>query len=266
VRATLVTTRTNQFGGVLGTAYRQAGGPPFSSIVVLPERDDLSWTLREQAYAARRMFGFQGTLRMLRYRFAGSLLSPAERDFGIGSKWLDSVSSSETQLLALNNINSAESAARIQELTPDVLVSIGTPTILKRHVLEIPTWGSVNLHNGRLPRYRGHFATFWEKLCDEEWGYVSLHEMVAQVDAGRMLATARIRLRDTDTMLDALLQKKQLGGQLLADLIRDVAAGKDVRQASPVMDGSPADESGYFGWPKIDDLRNLRWNTSRKAA
>ncbi len=266
MKSILVTTRSNQFGGVLGTAYRHAGGPPFSAVIVLPERKDLGWTAPEQAYAAWKMLGPFDTLRMMRYRCGGYLLRPAERSIGLHADWIGSISDEQTRLVELDDINTAEAADRIRALAPDLLVSIGTPTILRRHVLEIPSWGAVNLHNGRLPRYRGHFATFWERLHDEEWGYVSLHEMVPRVDAGRILAEERVALRESRSLVDVLISKKQLGGQLLARVVLHASAVQAIGPSGGPVHDTPSGEPCYFGWPRIQDLRKLGRNTRRRAA
>lgn len=68
----------------------------------------------------------------------------------------------------------------------DVGIVDGTG-ILKESVFAIPRLGSVNLHCGKLPDYRGAPPAFWELMNGETQCGVSVHEVTAVLDAGKVI-------------------------------------------------------------------------------
>jgi methionyl-tRNA formyltransferase len=57
-------------------------------------------------------------------------------------------------------INSKENRAILKEYQPDLLISIGGNQIFKRPLLDLATFGCVNLHTALLPKYRGLMPSF----------------------------------------------------------------------------------------------------------
>src|SRR3990167_5269900 len=53
------------------------------------------------------------------------------------------------------NINSPESLSFLKRFKPDLLILASFTQILKKPVITLPKKGTINLHGGRLPDYRG---------------------------------------------------------------------------------------------------------------
>jgi methionyl-tRNA formyltransferase len=84
------------------------------------------------------------------------------------------------------NFHEPPSVARIRSLQPDLGVIVGT-YILQESVFSIPTQGCVNLHTGKVPEYRGAAPGFWEMYNGESSVGITIHRVVAAVDAGNVL-------------------------------------------------------------------------------
>lgn len=74
----------------------------------------------------------------------------------------------------------------IRKLRPDLGVIAGT-YILKESVFAAPRLGSINLHTGKAPEYRGAPPVFWELFNGESCVGITIHRVVAGVDAGNIL-------------------------------------------------------------------------------
>lgn len=71
---------------------------------------------------------------------------------------------------------------------PDLLVIYGFNWILPPEVFQLPRFGTINIHPGRLPRYRGPAPVHWAiRNGDPEIG-VSVHRVDDGVDTGPILA------------------------------------------------------------------------------
>jgi hypothetical protein len=243
MRVVIATTTDDPLAAVFWRAYHAAGGPaPVTVFFIAP---------RPPPGAARRileallLFGPINSARAWtgRRRFRETLSTQPSRVFpGTG------------QLRRVSTLNQGDGLMELRASRPDLLVSVGSPEIFKQPVLATAAFGAINVHNGRLPRYRGIFGTFWEMYCGEEWGCATIHVMEPKVDAGAVLAQGVVRLTGR-SLHDALAEKKREGGRLLARLARAIEAEGRYPAPCPHNGGI---EPGYFGWPTLGQIAGLR--------
>lgn len=80
-----------------------------------------------------------------------------------------------------------ECVAALRSLVADLGVVAGT-YILKPQVFDAPLLGSINLHSGKAPEYRGSAPAFWELYNGEESVGITIHRVASALDAGTILA------------------------------------------------------------------------------
>ncbi|MGM0444334.1 MAG: formyltransferase family protein, partial [Fibrobacterota bacterium] len=79
----------------------------------------------------------------------------------------------------------------VQELAPDLLVSVSWRMLIPPSILAIPRFGGVNLHRGFLPRYKGAEPVRRAlENGDHEIG-ITAHVLAEEIDAGEVLAVVR---------------------------------------------------------------------------
>src|SRR5437868_10801577 len=83
----------------------------------------------------------------------------------------------------VSNYHSPEAIALMCAAAADLGVVLGT-NILKESVFKIPRLGSINVHQGLAPTYRGCPAVFWELFNDEREVGLTIHFVEAKVDTG----------------------------------------------------------------------------------
>ncbi len=83
------------------------------------------------------------------------------------------------------------------------LFSIANLSIIPDDVLALPTKGSINFHDGPLPRYAGLNAPSWAILNGEKEHGISWHLIEGGVDEGDVLESERFALGDADTSVVA---------------------------------------------------------------
>lgn len=256
VRVVLVTGGDDPFGGVFWRAYRENGGIPLAAVIVIERPAARShYRLWQRPLVPLGLFGLTGCTR-ISCRVTGLPVTRSDRTAGLHrsreEEW-----PGEPSIHRVPTINDDEGVRLLERLAPDVIVSVGPPEILKDRVLDSASIAALNVHNGRIPRFRGHFGTFWEAFTGEREGYVCIHEMVAKVDAGRLVAADVVDFTELGGLLDALLEKKRRGGALLARLID--TARRENALPEFVGTGSAADEEDYFPMPTFDEIMALRW-------
>lgn len=99
---------------------------------------------------------------------------------------LPGISAPLTEIDALQ-INSPEFARVLSALEPDILLVSACP-LLEPKVFEIPRIGTINVHRGIAPDYRGERTIFWP-LYHREYDKigVTLHEIDRGIDTGPVL-------------------------------------------------------------------------------
>lgn len=209
----VVTQRDAPFDGVLWTSYEKACGPRPSHVIYIESDGERSAARK----AVESLLLFQPTevLRLVSARQCGRPLVQADAERGLHRSlsqiWADVAETT------VGSLNSDRGLSILDGIAPDVLLSVGAPEIFEPRVLKVARIASINVHNGRLPSYRGRFATFWERWEDEKVGAVTVHEMVSEVDAGQIVAEAQVEM--ASTLFETLVHKKRLGGELLADVL-----------------------------------------------
>jgi amino acid adenylation domain-containing protein/non-ribosomal peptide synthase protein (TIGR01720 family) len=81
----------------------------------------------------------------------------------------------------------------------DYLFSIVNPTILDKSILALPQSGTINFHDGPLPRYAGVHATSWAILNGETTHAITWHFMDQGIDTGDILLQSSVDILPDDT-------------------------------------------------------------------
>lgn len=149
----------------------------------------------------------------------------------------------------LNQINNPEQLQIVADLKPDLIVCIRYGVILKEQVLAIPNKGTINLHSGILPNYRGVMATFWAMFHNESQVGTTLHYIDdANIDTGHVIATSTLAVNYDKSYLWNVLQLYVSGVQLILNTINSLADEQEVAKSLQVGEGQ------YFTFPKSEDL------------
>jgi len=93
----------------------------------------------------------------------------------------------------LSNYHTEESIALMRAAEADLGIVCGT-NILKESVFKIPRFGSINIHQGLAPYYRGGPPIFWELYNGEREVGVTVHFVEPKVDTGEIIVQETLPL------------------------------------------------------------------------
>lgn len=120
--------------------------------------------------------------------------------------------------------------------------------ILPKKVLDLPRRGCINIHPSLLPKFRGPSPYVSAILADEHVTGVSVMLLGEKMDAGPVLAQARIDIDESDWPPKGLVLSQMLfteGINLLAEILPDYLSGK--------LELTPQDESEATYTKKFTD-------------
>ncbi|MCK9531702.1 MAG: polysaccharide deacetylase family protein [Gammaproteobacteria bacterium] len=130
------------------------------------------------------------------------------------------------------DLHGADVLKEVRRFAPDLGLSLGAP-ILRRTLFDIPRLGTLNLHKGKLPDYRGMPPVFWELWNGEATVGCTVHWMEEALDAGPIAAESTLEVDQYATVKGLLLRLDELGISLVRDVVLDVAAGRMPRRPQP---------------------------------
>lgn len=146
---------------------------------------------------------------------------------------------------------------KLLAIKPDLGVIAAYGKIIPREILDIPRYGTLNVHPSLLPKYRGASPIQYAILNGDKETGVTIMKVDEEMDHGPVLANSILPIADSDTY-DNLSQKLAiLGAELLIKIIPDYISGK----MKPVeQDPSKATytkiikkEDGKIDWSKSTD-------------
>lgn len=137
-------------------------------------------------------------------------------------------------LVDVDDFHSVAAREAFRLLRCDLGVLAGT-YILRDGVYDIPRLGSINLHSGKAPEYRGAAPAFWELYNGETQVGITIHRVAAALDAGDVLRQELFPLEmaphgDPLDYIDRYRREvlRPNGVRMLAHVVRDIAAGTAV--------------------------------------
>ncbi|HZU32500.1 MAG TPA: formyltransferase family protein [Candidatus Angelobacter sp.] len=150
------------------------------------------------------------------------------------------------------NPNDPEFTNALQQRSPDLLISVACPYILKEKLLSIPPRGCINIHHAPLPRYKGMMPTFWQLYHGEQQLGVTIHYMAAKVDEGDALLQESQPVVPGESLHNLIRKSKRHGAHCMAKVIRSLQSN----EAVPIhMDHA---QGSYFTFPKREEALEFR--------
>lgn len=92
-----------------------------------------------------------------------------------------------------------EAISELKKLKPDLILVAAYGKILPKEVLEIPGFGCLNVHTSLLPKFRGPSPIQNALLCGEKETGTTIMLMDEGIDTGKIIAQAKITIKDDDT-------------------------------------------------------------------
>ena len=153
------------------------------------------------------------------------------------------------------NFREEETIQQLRDLKPDIAAVVAYGRILPQSVLDVPTFGCINIHASVLPNYRGSAPYQWAVLDGlTETGVTAMY-LCREMDAGDIIEVAKTPIGADETAGELLDRLAVLGADLLSKTLTDFTKGKVV--------GTPQDATKATYAPMLDKtMCPIDWNKS----
>lgn len=119
----------------------------------------------------------------------------------------------------VSGIVSRETLAAYQ---PDVMIVAAYGLILPLGVLNIPTYGCLNIHGSLLPRWRGAAPIHRAILAGDDQTGITIMQMAQGLDTGDMLYRVPCMITEHDTTMTLHDKLADLGAKAISEVLKDL--------------------------------------------
>ncbi len=156
-------------------------------------------------------------------------------------------------------INTPEMVKKLESYQADLFVLSGYNKILRPLILEIPPLGTINLHGGKLPEYRGAAPINWQIINGESTGGCSIIFVDEGIDTGDIILQERYPIAPTDTHASVLEKTLEIFPRLLVKVLENLQKGNIRVEKQDPLDGCyytrryPRDS--IIDWQSMNDIQ-----------
>ena len=141
------------------------------------------------------------------------------------------------RLLRVEDLNGPQAVSAVREFRPDLGLSLAAP-ILRRALFSIPAHGTLNLHKGKLPEFRGMPPAFWELWQGETHIGCSVHFVDDKLDTGDIVTESSLERACYSTPRGLQLRLDDVGNELLRRSVHAVLIGTAQARPQPARGGT----------------------------
>ena len=134
------------------------------------------------------------------------------------------------EVLQPQKLSGSEEMQRVISLTPDLIVTAAFGQFLPTKLIAAAKVGAVNVHGSLLPKYRGGAPVQYAIMNGDQETGVTIIYMVKKMDAGDMLAQAKLPIGPHDDTGSIFAKMSILGRDTLLATLPKLVAGELVAQ------------------------------------
>jgi methionyl-tRNA formyltransferase len=175
--------------------------------------------------------------------------------------WYDSVKDecelhqiSVKQRIKLTN----EDISEINNLSPDLILSVGWRRLIPNSIFQIPKFGTINMHEALLPQYRGFAPINWVLINGENSTGITLHYIDETADTGDILLQKSVIISKNDTAYSLFNKLLKLVSSMILDLLKKI----DEKSLSPIPQKRT---DGFFASRRFPQDGQIDWKLSSET-
>ena len=130
---------------------------------------------------------------------------------------------------------------KLKAFRVDVMVVCHFQKILKKQLIELPKFGSINLHPSLLPLYRGMAPQHWPIINGDSETGITVHFIDEGVDTGDIIIQKKISIGQDDYVFDLQNRMKMIYATIVKDALMIIESQNGIYFKQSNVKGS------YFG-------------------
>ena len=206
---------------------------------------------------ARQMLDFYGPVDFVRMgiRFVMSRVGTKLPAALLGRRGFSVAQVARNAGWSVNHVANVNDDAYVESVKArgiDVVVSIAAPQIFKAPLIAAPRLGCINIHNAKLPQYKGMLPNFWQMYHGNRSVGVTVHRIDETIDGGEILLQDETDILPGESLDNLIRRTKRAGVGFVLRVLEQLRSGT----TQPVS--VEGEESSYFTFPTRKDVIEFR--------
>lgn len=127
------------------------------------------------------------------------------------------------------DVNNIDSIAKLRAINADIFIVVSYGSLLKRELLNISKYKSINLHPSLLPLYRGAAPIQRTLMNGDDITGATVIEITEKLDAGDMLEQVKLEIDDEWNYGDLSSKLSAIGSELLLLALEKIQNNKVIK-------------------------------------
>lgn len=161
------------------------------------------------------------------------------------------------ELLRVADLHGDDTLRAVEHFDAEVGLSLAAP-ILRPSLFRLPRQGTLNLHKGKVPEYRGMPPAFWELWNGEKSIGCTVHWVDEKLDTGDIVAQTAIDREPHATLRGLQLRLDEVGIRLMKEGVSRVLDGAAAKLPQPA--GGKTHRK-----PRLGDVKALKRKLSSES-
>ena len=119
------------------------------------------------------------------------------------------------------NFKDIENIKLFKELNPDLVIVMAYGILLPNKILNLPTFGCINIHLSLLPRWRGAAPVEYVLLNGEKETGVTIFKLVDKLDVGPIISQVSILVDESLNKNELFKKLNNIGKELIIKILPD---------------------------------------------
>jgi len=148
---------------------------------------------------------------------------------------------------------------KIKQMNPDLIISAGWRRLIPSSISTIPKYGSINMHEGFLPSYRGFAPVNWAIINGEKEIAITIHYIDATADTGDIILQKKIPIQLEETAKNVYDKALTLAPELLLKTLENIQSNKAKNINQKTL------EKGFFCSRRYPKDGKIFWDNTRTS-
>lgn len=108
----------------------------------------------------------------------------------------------------------------------DLIIVVAYAQLIPENLINLPKYGTINVHGSLLPKYRGSSCVQAAILNGDKETGISIIKIINKLDAGPILSQKKIKIKKNDTAGDVFMELSNLSAPLLVNTVYNIINNK----------------------------------------
>ena len=148
------------------------------------------------------------------------------------------------RVFEVTNVNTISHYKKVKNLNPTLSIVAGFSKIFGEKLINLPRLGTLNLHGGPVPKYRGGSPLNWQIIKGEKKIGISIIKMNELIDGGEIIKIKYFKLENNDDISVVHNKANKLFASMTLELLSIIF---EIPLPPPKLGGCPISEVPPFG-------------------